>query len=146
MQFSNLTDVAGQQPRTQGFFLRTEKERCLSWCVRVSFVFTIFTKTIIHLVNPPRAPLPPFHLSFGTTVIQRLEFLVDSHIIMKERSLSRWVEEYLHELMAEKYMILSTFVVTELQREWESGRKMLVFKVIITSESHSPKSDIGVNN
>ena len=43
-------------------------------------------------------------------------------------------------------MILSTFVVTELQREWESGKKMLVFKVIITSESHSPKSDIGVNN
>ena len=43
-------------------------------------------------------------------------------------------------------MILSTFVVTELQREWESGKKMLVFKVISTSESHSPKSDIGVNN
>ena len=48
--------------------------------------------------------------------------------------------------VSREYMILSTFVVTELQREWESGKKMLVFKVIITSESHSPKSDIGVNN
>ena len=48
--------------------------------------------------------------------------------------------------VSREYMILSTFVVTELQREWESGKKMLVFKVIITSISHSPKSDIGVNN
>ena len=48
--------------------------------------------------------------------------------------------------VSREYMILSTFVVTELRREWESGRKMLVFQVIITSESDSPKSDIGVNN
>ena len=48
--------------------------------------------------------------------------------------------------VSREYMILSTFVVTELQREWESGKKMLVFKVIITSESHSPKSDVRVNN
>ena len=40
--------------------------------------------------------------------------------------------------VSREYMILSTFVVTELQREWESGKKMLVFKVINTFGSHSP--------
>ena len=48
--------------------------------------------------------------------------------------------------VSREYMILSTFVVTELQREWECVKRMLVFKVIITSESHSPKSDVRVNN
>ena len=43
-------------------------------------------------------------------------------------------------------MIRSTFVVTELGLEWESGKKILVFKVIITFGCHSPKSDMGVNN
>ena len=47
--------------------------------------------------------------------------------------------------VSREYMVLSTFVVTEVGREWESGKKNVSFKVIITFESHSTKSDIGVN-
>ena len=48
--------------------------------------------------------------------------------------------------VSREYMILSTSVVTELGCEWENCKKMLVFKVINTFGSHSPKSDIVVNN